>query len=112
MADYPISSALTLYAVIRDEAGSQVTPSSVAVRVREPDGTIVDLEPVEVEAEDLDKAAAAIGETLTGVSGVYQVQMLPDVAGTWDVHWQSESPTRAIYSYFQVPWPKVPAATS
>lgn len=108
MTDYPISTTVTLYYVVRDEAGEQVDPGDIMLRVEDPSHTVTEPEVVPVSgATQLAAAAAALGQELTSDTGVFQALVTPDAAGTWFVHWQATTPTTGLYDWFQVPWPLI-----
>ena len=112
MSDTTLLTARNLYAVVRDESGDQVEPADMVLTIEDPSGLVSEPEVLEVDQAGLAEAAEALGETLTGVTGVYKATVTPHLPGTWKVHWQSSTPTIAIDSWFQVPWPLIPSLVS
>lgn len=107
---HDVGDAVRLWAVFRDEAGAQADPGLVTLAVRHPDYTVEDIPTEPAEAGDETLAEEAMGETLTGVTGVYKAVVEPDAGGVWWYRWAGEGAVmEAEESWFAVNFRRVSA---
>lgn len=74
MDTYDFGDPVTLDLQVRDAAGVLVTPTTITLTTRDPDG-----------------AETTVVPATTGV-GLYSVTLLPTVAGTWLYRWETTGP--------------------
>lgn len=89
MATHDIGDAVRLWVAFRDEANAQTAPDTVELYVRAPDGEVTLVANAAADGADETLAEAALGETLSGVTGVYKAVVVPDEAGTWRYRWEA-----------------------
>lgn len=96
MAVHDIGDLVTLWAVFRNEAGTQTAPTTVTLTIRKPDGTVEEATVVAVEAGEETQAEAATGETLSGVTGVYKAEIGVTQSGTWRGRWDGDGAVQEV----------------
>ena len=103
MAQHDIGDAVRLWAVFRDESGSQAAPTTVTLIVHHPDGEDESVGTFEAVAGDVTNAATATGQTLVDETGVYKASVTPDEAGFWYFEWTgSGAVVEVIPGWFEV----------
>ena len=110
MSDHDIGDVVSVWAVFRDEAGTQAAPTAVVLTVRKPNGVVGTNSNTGATGGEETLAEAATGETLSGVTGVYRGDIDVDVAGKWWYRWQGTGAiVEAEEGFFMVRRRRVPA---
>lgn len=86
---HDVGDVARLWSVWRNAAGDQTAPTTLALRIRHPDGTVESVAPTPAEAGDETAAEAALDQTLSGVTGVYRVDVAFDASGLWLYTWDA-----------------------
>lgn len=113
MATHDVGDLVALWIAFRDADGVQADPTTVALTLRLPDGTVEEVEPVPATEDDLTAASAAVGVTLTEVTGVYGASFEVDQMGPHWYRWEGTGIVQEVEeAMFNVRVRNVPEVTS